>query len=61
MSRRPEVAIVCHLHDCVGRPIGRQRSGLARRVDTFIAPSLYARDDWARHGLAPGAWTDQAP
>jgi glycosyltransferase involved in cell wall biosynthesis len=51
VSRRPEVPIVCHLHDNVGRAIGLQRSLLARRVDMFIAPSRYIRDDWVSNGL----------
>jgi glycosyltransferase involved in cell wall biosynthesis len=50
-SQRPEVAIVCHLHAQVGTPMGRQRLLLARRIDTFIAPSRFIRDDWVAGGL----------
>jgi glycosyltransferase involved in cell wall biosynthesis len=50
-SHRPEVAIVCHLHAQVGTPMGRQRLLLARRIDTFIAPSRFIRDDWVAGGL----------
>jgi glycosyltransferase involved in cell wall biosynthesis len=50
-SQRPEVAIVCHLHAQVGTPMGRQRLLLARRIDTFIAPTRFIRDDWVAGGL----------
>jgi glycosyltransferase involved in cell wall biosynthesis len=43
--------VVCHLHGCAGGPLGRQASLWARRVDAFIAPSAFVRDDWVENGL----------
>jgi glycosyltransferase involved in cell wall biosynthesis len=52
VSNTPRPGIVCHLHGHLGRwPLGRQRSMLVRRVDTFIAPSISARESWVRQGL----------
>ena len=48
---RSRVPIVCHLHGVVGRPIGRQRAFMAKRVSSFLAPSVFVRDDWVKHGL----------
>src|ERR1700677_927235 len=52
-SQLPEVPIVCHLHGRVAKPMGRQRSILARRVHSFIAPSNYIRNDWIKFGMPP--------
>jgi glycosyltransferase involved in cell wall biosynthesis len=43
--------IVCHLHGCAGGPLGRQASHWARRVDAFIAPSEFVRNEWVHNGL----------
>ena len=35
VSHRTDMGIVCHIHSEIGRPLGRQRSVLAHRVDQF--------------------------
>jgi glycosyltransferase involved in cell wall biosynthesis len=51
VSKLSRLGIVCHLHAHLGGPLGRQRSMLVRRVDTFITPSVSVRDSWVREGL----------
>jgi len=54
VAQRPRIPIVCHLHAHFGSwPLGHQRVMLARRVDTFIAPSASVRDSWTTAGLSP--------
>lgn len=53
VSHLPEIPIVCHLHGRAAWPLGRQRSLLARRVASFVAPSGFIRDDWIRFGMPP--------
>jgi len=47
--------VVCHLHNQLGgQSLGRQRRFMANRVDRFVVPSEFLRDDWVRAGLPAG-------
>jgi glycosyltransferase involved in cell wall biosynthesis len=56
-ARLTGAPIACHLHGCAGGRLGRQASEWVRRVDAFIAPSEFVRDEWVGHGLPGGKVT----